>query len=67
MSARPRHRHEKIKLMSVEERLDAAADILVIGLLRLLRKEAKLREVAPGTDEYEQERPGDPGSANLGS
>jgi|GEM_PF-6727720 len=32
-----RRLHEKIKLMSVEDRLDGAADILAIGVHRLLQ------------------------------
>lgn len=47
-SAHRRRRHDQIKLMSVEERLDAAADILVIGLLRLLAKDGRVKDQGDG-------------------
>jgi hypothetical protein len=53
MKTTDRRRHEQIKLMSVEERREKAAEILAVGVLRLLQEEGKLREVEPGTDEYE--------------
>jgi hypothetical protein len=52
---RRRRRHEQMKLMSVEERREKAAEILTVGVLRLLAKDGKLREVEPGSDEYEQD------------
>ena len=46
-------RHEQIKLLTVEERRDKAAEILAVGVLRLLAKDGRVKEATPGTDIYE--------------